>query len=66
MEAINQYVDKAAAKEVEPLQFTIYVPAGYDNLSGKMVPNVEVTDDPAKILTTEFANGKEIWPAVKL
>jgi hypothetical protein len=66
LEAINQYVEKAATKEVKPLQFTIYMPAGYDNLSGKVVPNVEITDDPAKILTAEFAGGKEIWPEARL
>ena len=50
------------AGEVKPLDFTIYMPPGYDNLSGKMVPNVEITDDPAKILTASFAGGKEVWP----
>jgi hypothetical protein len=42
------------------------MPAGYDNLSGKMVPNVEVTDDPARILTASFAGGKEVWPEIRL
>jgi len=60
--AINRYVEKASSGEVRPLDFTLYVPAGYDKLSDKMVPNVEVTDDPAKILTVSFAGGKEIWP----
>lgn len=62
--AINKYVDKAGAGELKPLQFTMYMPAGYDNLSGKMVPNIEITDDPARILTTVFADGKEVWPDV--
>jgi hypothetical protein len=31
---------------------------GYDNLSGKMVPNTEITDDPSKIFTASFASGK--------
>lgn len=66
IEAINNYIDKAGANELKPLDFAIYVPAGYDNLSGKMIPNIEVTDDPAKILTASFFNGKEIWPEPSL
>ena len=66
LEAINHYVEKAATKEVESLQFKVYMPAGYDNLSGKAVPNVKITDDPAKILTAEFAGGKEVWPEARL
>jgi hypothetical protein len=66
LEAINQYVEKAGGDGVEPLQFTVYMPAGYDNLSGKIIPNVEITSDPQKILTAQFANGKEVWPESKL
>ena len=66
LEAINHYVEKAATEEVEPLQFTKYMPAGYDNLSGKVAPNVKITDDPAMILTAEFAGGKEVWPEARL
>jgi hypothetical protein len=64
--AINNYVDKVGADELNPLDFTIYMPAGYDNLSGKMIPNIEITDDPAKILTASFVNGQEVWPEAKL
>ena len=64
--AINNYVDKVGADELKPLDFTIYMPAGYDNLSGKMVPNIEITDDPAKILTASFVNGEEVWPEARL
>ena len=28
--------------------------------------NVEVTDDPARVLTASFAGGKEIWPQKRL
>lgn len=66
IEAINSYVDKVGAGEIKPLDFTIYMPAGYDNLSGKMVPNVKITDDPAKILTASFINGEEVWPEARL
>lgn len=66
IEAINNYVDRVGADELKPLDFTIYMPAGYDNLSGKMVPNIEITDDPAKILTASFVNGEEVWPEARL
>jgi hypothetical protein len=66
IEAINNYVEKAGANELKPFDFTIYVPPGYDNLSGKMIPNIEITDDPDKILTASFINGEEVWPEERL
>jgi len=33
---------------------------------GIMVPNIEITDDPAKILTASFKNGEEVWPETRL
>jgi hypothetical protein len=59
---LNEYLDDVNGGKLEPLDFTLYVPFGYDNLSGKTVPNVEFTGDPAKILTAVFAGGKEVWP----
>lgn len=59
---LNKYLDDVNGGNMKPLDFTLYVPAGYDNLSGKNVPNIEVTDNPAKILTAVFAGGKEVWP----
>jgi hypothetical protein len=61
-EALGQYMTKVTSGEEKPLDFTFYVPAGFDDLSGNKPPNVEVTDDPGKILTVSFAGGKEIWP----
>lgn len=61
-ESVGRYMSDVSAGRVKPLDFTFFVPAGYDNLSGVAVPNVEVTDDPARILTASFAGGKEIWP----
>lgn len=66
IEVINRYIEQSTAGEVKPLDFTIYMPAGYDNLSGKRVPNVEATGDPAKILTASFGGGKEVWPQKRL
>jgi hypothetical protein len=44
-----------------PLNFTFYMPSGYENVGGIKVPNVEVTTDPARVFTATFADGKEIW-----
>jgi hypothetical protein len=61
-ESVGRYMSDVSSGNKNPLDFTFYIPAGYDNLSGVAVPNVEVTDDPARILTASFAGGKEIWP----
>lgn len=66
IEAMNKYVEKAGTGEIESLDFTFYAPAGYDNLSGKPVPNVEITDDPGRIFTVVFADGQEKWPEERL
>jgi len=60
-ESVAMYVSAVLSQEEKPLDFTFYVPAGYDNVAGSIVPNVEVTADPAKIFTASFADGKEIW-----
>jgi hypothetical protein len=44
-----------------PLDFTLYVPTGFDNLLGTPVPNVEVTADPVRIFTASFSSGQEVW-----
>jgi len=62
MENITRYIDEAPTGKTEPLDFVFYVPAGFDTLFGKPIPNVQVTDDPSKILTAHFAGGREIWP----
>ncbi len=61
-DAINEYVANVLSGKEKPLDFTFYIPAGYDNLSGTQIPNVEVTSDPSLILTARFEGGKEIWP----
>lgn len=65
-DVFREYIEETLSGEVKPLDFRIYMPAGYDNLSGKLMPNVEVTDDPARVLTASFAGGKEIWPEIRL
>ena len=34
---------------------------GFDNLSGAVVPNVEVSTDPSRVFTASFDGDKEIW-----
>ena len=62
--AINAYFCGVSSGQEKPLNFTFYVPSGYDQIAGSTVPNVAVTTDPAKILTASFAGGKEIWAGV--
>jgi hypothetical protein len=61
-EALDRYVSGVLNGQEKPLDFTLYVPAGYDNLSGSHVPNVEATSDPTRILTVSFKGGREVWP----
>jgi hypothetical protein len=58
--AIADYL-KALSKGVKPLDFVLYVPKGHGSLGSVKVPNVQETDDPAKIFTAHFRNGQEIW-----
>ncbi|MHA2130706.1 MAG: DUF362 domain-containing protein [Promethearchaeota archaeon] len=58
---INRYFSDVAKGEIDALNFKVYVPSNFDNLLGVKVPNVEITEDPMKILTASFEDGKEIW-----
>jgi len=61
-ENVKRYVEDVSNGGKMPLNFTLHVPAGFESLAGNPVPNVEPTNDPARILTVSFDNGKEIWP----
>ena len=61
-DAVARYMADLAAGKTKPLEFTLYVPAGFETLGGAPIPNVEATDDPARVFTASFAGGKEIWP----
>lgn len=56
------FADVAAG--AKPLDFTVYVPKGFETVGGKPVPNVVVTDDPEKVITASFLGGKEVWSAL--
>jgi hypothetical protein len=60
-EALMRYMTGVKSGEIARLNFTFYIPAGYDTLGGFKVPNVEITSDPEKILTVSFLDGKETW-----
>jgi tRNA G37 N-methylase TrmD len=59
-EAANRYI-QAVRQGEEQLDFVVYVPEGFGTLDGESVPNVQETDDPKKIFTTEFDGGQETW-----
>ncbi|MFW9877542.1 MAG: DUF362 domain-containing protein [Candidatus Thorarchaeota archaeon] len=60
--AINRYFGDVKRGRIKPLNFILYVPDEFTNISGKRVPNVEATEDPTKIFTAIFQHNKEIWP----
>lgn len=57
------YLKAVADKEIQPLDFTLYVPPGY-GADGKFV-HVKETSDPARIFTAEFEQGRVRWPDAK-
>ncbi|MHA2185750.1 MAG: DUF362 domain-containing protein [Promethearchaeota archaeon] len=59
--AINRYMKDVKRGKIEPLDFVLYVPEEFGRFARKSVPNVEITDDPAKMFTASFQNGTEIW-----
>lgn len=58
--AVEEYV-RAVAAGRPPLPFTLYVPPGLGRCDSRELPNVEETDDPARILTASFRGGEEVW-----
>lgn len=63
-EGITRYVSDVAGGKVKPLDFTLYVPHGFESVNGIPLPNVEATADPAKVYTASFSGGKEIWDRI--
>jgi len=61
-EAVQRYMAHVASGEGEPLDFVCYFPEGFDNLQGTHVPNVEITNDPLRLMTASFTGGREVWP----
>jgi hypothetical protein len=64
LDALDKYFSELKDGKRKPLDFIFYVPEGYDTIANTKIANVEVTSDPAKILTAVFAGGKETWSAI--
>ena len=60
-DGISAYFSRVSSGQEKPLDFALHVPPGFDNIAGSNALNVEVTTDPAKILTATFLGGKEMW-----
>jgi len=59
-DSIRAYFD-AISGGADPLDFTLYVPAGYGSLDSVKIPNVEETEDSKRIFTAHFNGGLEVW-----
>mgnify|MGYP001611027012 FL=1 len=58
---LDRYVAAVLKGHEGPLDFTVYVPSGYDSIGGRPVPNVQATADPGQIWTASFLSGQERW-----
>ncbi len=65
-EGLDRYLQAVGKGEASPLDFTVYVPAGFDNLSGVRIPNVEVPADASRVFTASFAGGRQVWSMTHL
>jgi hypothetical protein len=59
-DAVQNYIEAVRQGTQEPLDFTLYVPRDYGG--DGQVPNVEETDDPARIFTAIFPHEDIRWP----
>jgi len=58
--ALNGYL-AAVSHGALPLPFVLYVPKGFGKVDDRSMPNVEETDDPARVFTAVFNSGQEVW-----
>jgi hypothetical protein len=65
-EAVVNYIGDVSEGKARPLDFILYVPPTFELFAGSEVPNVQCTDDPARVLTVSFRNGEEVWPEIRL
>jgi hypothetical protein len=63
-EGITRYILDVTGGKAKPLDFTLYVPHGFESVNGVPVPNIEATADPARVYTASFSGGKEIWDRI--
>ncbi len=57
----QRYTTDVLSGQAKPLDFVLYVPAGYGSLGGAKVPNVEETSLADKVFTAAFQGGQEVW-----
>lgn len=62
--AAQKYVEAVRTNEVEPFDFTVYVPVGFGQNGA--IPNVEETSDPKRMFTAIIDKGRIQWPDVRL
>jgi hypothetical protein len=43
------------------MDFLVFVPKGYGKLNGIRLPNIRETEDPDKVFTASFNQGREVW-----
>lgn len=60
-DSIEKYISDVTKNKEKQLDFTFYVPEGYDSIGDLKLPNVEITSDPSKLLTATFNGGEEVW-----
>ncbi|HSR12474.1 MAG TPA: hypothetical protein VLS90_13620, partial [Thermodesulfobacteriota bacterium] len=51
---------ESVGKGSAPLDFTLFVPSGYGDMSGARLPNVQETEEPGKVFSAAFPAG-ETW-----
>jgi hypothetical protein len=61
--SMSRYMGAVLRGEEAPLDFTVFIPAGYESLGGSRVPNVHVAQDPGQVWTAQFRSGEETWAA---
>jgi hypothetical protein len=59
--ALDRYVAAVLEEHAPQLDFTVYVPPGYENVGGRPVPNVRAATDSAQVWTASFMSGRETW-----
>ena len=59
-EVIQNYKEDTARGRA-PMDFMVLVPKGYGNFNGTRLPNIQETEDPDKIFTASFDQGRESW-----
>jgi hypothetical protein len=59
--SLERYVAAVLKGQEESLDFTVYVPPGYERVGGSHVPNVQATRDPGQTWTASFMSSKDTW-----